>query len=132
MCIVGSIDIINFIHKYFQDALKINTFLQKTCSEKIITVRSNGNNNIKEIMKHLYHDANIYMTRKYERYKNLCKSTTSDIKLQNLLNSRNVSGIIKWNNFQKDVAIGKIQNPKKLPLNVLYKEYNLNEIISKE
>jgi len=76
ICICGTDELLKFIHNYFfiNNLIKKNLKLEKRKPQHIVSsIRYGGNNQVLNIMNHLYKDATRYLIRKYNIYQNLCE-----------------------------------------------------------
>ena len=87
--IVGTDSILNFIKIFIEKNTncKINKFYKRRKDDIVSSLELGGNLQVRKVLDILYKDANIYLDRKFERYRNLiellnCRALSKDKRLK--------------------------------------------------
>ena len=78
--IIGTNELLTYIHNYLKDnkLIQKDLNLEKRKQEhKVSNIRYGGNNQTYNILKHLYNNSKLYLTRKYNIYLKLCELVNS-------------------------------------------------------
>jgi len=72
--IVGTIPILNYIKEFIElnEIANINRYYKRRKTDIVMTLELGGNKQVKNFLDLIYHNANLYLDRKYKKYKELC------------------------------------------------------------